>query len=180
MPKVKPKSPPHRLSSLAHQRPPSPNVVVALALIPCPSASALACRHCHCCRHRQRWMCPANCRHPPLPLPREISLSRRTPFTIAVVNAAATATVANDNDDDDDNDGDRIPLPRSKLHHRPPLPSTTMVRRCHSHCLHQAIFAASAANLIVVNLLPAAVCHYCRHFLYAADTLVISCNLVDC
>jgi hypothetical protein len=123
MPKVKTTSPPHRLSSLAHQRPPSPDVVVALALIPCPSASALACRHCHRCHHRQRWMRPANCRHPPPPPPREISLSRRTPFTIAVVNAAATATVANDNDDDDGNDGDRIPLPRSKLHHRPPLPS---------------------------------------------------------
>ena len=52
------------------------------------------------------------------------------------------------------NNGDHIPPPRSQLR-RP-------------------------ANLVVVTLLSAAVRHQSRHFLSAADTLVISHNLVDC
>ena len=151
-------------------------VVVVPALVPCPSASALTCPRRRCRHHQRRWTHLSDRRRPPPPpplppppSPRELLLSRRSLFGITVVDAAAaTADDANDADDADDEGGDSIPPPRSKSRHRPPPPSTAIVRRRHNHCLHQAVFADAAANLVVVNLLS------------AADTLIISCNLVDC
>ena len=128
------------------------------AIVPCPSASPLT------CRLRRS--------------PGGLLLLRCSPFGIAVVDAAAAVAVPDDANDVTACPVGRIPLPIFKSRRRPPLPST-------DHCCHQAIFAATAPNLVIITLLSAATilhCNrrHCRRFLSAADTLLISRYFVDC
>jgi hypothetical protein len=142
---------------------PSPAVVIAPALVPCPSASALACCRCRRCRPRRLRTRPADCRRPPppspsrLPPPSELSLSCRSQFGIAVVDAAAAAAAAN---------GDQIP-PLISRSRRPanPLPAAVVAAAAPDG-------GGRARQIVGVRRR--------RRFLSAADTIVISRNLVDC
>ena len=133
-------SPSHRLSSLARQRPSSSPLPLTAADAPgrsLPSTAALA-----------------------VPSPRELLLSRRSPFGIAVVGtAAAAAADAND-------DGDRIPssgaatiIVAIKPSSPPPPPILTLPLSC----LRQSAVTANCCDIAI------AICSQC--FVETGDTV---------